>query len=72
MNKWTYTVKLRRGYDDPMYFEFSNFKEAQTCAQFAVGAHVVDTYGDGEIKKFEVSMHFNINADETTESEDDF
>ena len=72
MNKWTYTVKLKRGYDDPICFEFSNSEEAQTFAQCAVGARVVDSYVDGGIKKFEVAMHFNINADETTESEDDF
>lgn len=69
--EWIYTVRIKRGYDDPIYFEFKNGEEAKAFAQCAVGAHVVDTYNDGEIKEFEVSMQFSLDT-KVIKSEDNF
>lgn len=72
--EWIYTVEIKRGYDDPICFEFRNGEEAQAFAMSAAGAHVADTYSDGEIKGFEVSMKFSTYEceSEAKSEEDDF
>lgn len=72
--RWIYTVRIKRGYDDPICFEFRNSEEAQAFAISATGAHVADTYSDGEIKGFEVSMEFSTYECESEDKsgEDDF
>lgn len=71
---WIYTVEIKRGYDDPICFEFRNSEEAKAFAMSATDAHVPDTYSDGEIKGFEVSMKFSTYECESEDrsGEDDF
>lgn len=72
--EWIYTVEIKRGYDDPICFEFRNVEVAQLFAMSASGAHVTDTFSDGEVKNFEVSMKFLTYECESKDKngEDDF